>query len=42
MYPSLPTLTATFPPFDKSVDFVTIFIVQPTEEIGRGEDPKPL
>ena len=42
MYPSLPTLTATFPPLDNSVDFVTIFIVPPTDEIGRGEDPNPL
>ena len=42
MYPSLPTLTATLPPFDNSVDLVTIFMVPPTDEIGRGEDPNPL
>ena len=41
-YPSLPDLSVTFPPLVKSVDFVTILIVPPTDEIGSGEDPNPL
>jgi hypothetical protein len=31
-----------FPPSSKSVDFVIMLIVPPTEEIANLEDPKPL
>ena len=39
---SFPVLTEIFPPSDSSVDLVTMLIVPPTDEIGRGDEPKPL